>query len=219
MSPSAPVVPDADRALSAAMRDGSRVQHEAAEHSPFVSELLGGNVNEQGYVDYLLRLRMVYAALEQAVRDRREDPLVAAVYDPALERVPAIDADLDHWANGVSREVDSPAARAYRDRLAGATWGGAVLAHHYTRYLGDLSGGQVIGRMLDRTFGLGGAGLDFYEFPIRTKPYKDTYRARIDGLALPADDVDRVVDEVKVAFQLNQALFDELSQHLGAYAR
>jgi heme oxygenase len=210
---------EAVQPLSVAMKEGSTAEHDAAEQSPFVSELLAGRVNSRGYADYLLRLRVVYGALEDAVRGRRDDPLVAAVYDPALERVPAIDADLEHWAPGAAHGVQSPAAQAYRDRIAGASWGGALVAHHYTRYLGDLSGGQIIGKMLDRTFGLGGAGLAFYEFPVRAKPYKDEYRARLDGLVLDADEVGRAVDEVKVAFGLNQALFDELAGNLPAYRR
>ena len=210
---------EAVQPLSVAMKEGSTAEHDAAEQSPFVSELLAGRVNSRGYADYLLRLRVVYGALEDAVRSRRDDPLVAAVYDPALERVPAIDADLEHWAPGAAHGVQSPAAQAYRDRIDGASWGGALVAHHYTRYLGDLSGGQIIGKMLDRTFGLGGAGLAFYEFPVRAKPYKDVYRARLDGLVLDADEVGRAVDEVKVAFGLNQALFDELAGNLPAYRR
>ncbi|WP_425489094.1 heme oxygenase (biliverdin-producing) [Mycobacterium vicinigordonae] len=199
------------------MKEGSTAEHEAAEHSPYVSELLSGRVNRQGYADYLLRLRVIYQGLEEAVRAYRNDPLVAAVYDPALERLAAIDADLQHWAPGAGHHVDSPAARAYRDRLATATWGGALVAHHYTRYLGDLSGGQAIGKILDRTFGLNGAGLSFYEFPMRPKPYKDAYRRRLDALDLDADQIDRAVDEVKIAFNLNQALFNELATNLPAY--
>ncbi|WP_370368420.1 heme oxygenase (biliverdin-producing) [Mycolicibacterium sp. CH28] len=209
--------PEAATSLSAAMRVGSADDHDAAEQAPFVTKLLDGDINPRGYVDYLLRLRMIYAAIEDAVRSHRDDRLVAAVYDPALERLSAIDADLDHWAPGIGRDIDSPAAQAYCDRVAGLSWGGDLLAHHYTRYLGDLSGGQAIGRILDRTFCLGGAGLAFYEFPLRSKPYKDDYRARLDGLGLDTADVTRVVDEVKVAFRLNQAVFAELGDNLAAY--
>jgi heme oxygenase len=214
-----PLSAEAVRPLSVAMKEGSRAEHDAAEQSPFVTELLAGRVNERGYADYLLRLRVVYAALENAMRARRDDPLVAVVYDPALERVAAIDADLDHWQPGAARDIDSPAATAYRDRVAGASWGGALVAHHYTRYLGDLSGGQAIGKVLDRTFGLGGDGLAFYDFPMRAKPYKDAYRDRLDGLLLGEAEIDRTVDEVKVAFGLNQVLFDELAENLPAYRR
>lgn len=200
-----------ERRLSVAMKEGSAAEHVAAEHSPFMSELLAGRVTAQGYSDYLLRLRMVYAALEAAIRARRNDPMVAAVYDPALERLTAIDADLGHWLPGASREVNSPAAAAYHERVSALAWGGSLVAHHYTRYLGDLSGGRAIGRILDRTFGLRGAGLAFYDFPMRAKPYKDAYRARLDALSPGAGDIDRIVDEVKLAFGLNHALLDELT--------
>ncbi|UEA48395.1 biliverdin-producing heme oxygenase [Mycobacteroides abscessus] len=205
--------------LSLAMRDGSRAEHDAAEQSPFISELLAGRVNTDGYVDYLIRLQMIYTAIEDAVRAHREDPLVAAVYDPALERHRALAADLEHWAPGTRRQVNSAAAQAYQDRIARADWTGALVAHHYVRYLGDLSGGQAIGRMLDRAFGLGGAGLSFYDFPMRPKPYKDAYRARLDELGLSSRENVRIVDEVKIAFGLNQAVFDELSDNLTAYRR
>lgn len=208
---------EAVRPFSVAMKEGSAAEHEAAEHSPYVSELLGGRINRQGYADYLLRLRMIYEALEEAVRARRDDPLVAAVYDPALERLAAIDTDLEYWAPGAARDVNSPAAAAYRDRITDSSWGGALVAHHYTRYLGDLSGGQVIGKFLDRTFGLQGAGLSFYDFPMRPKPYKDAYRSRLDNLGLNADEVECAVDEVRIAFNLNQALFNELAENLPAY--
>jgi heme oxygenase len=211
-------------ALSAAMREGSMAEHQAAEDSSFMADLLGGKVNERGYADYLLRLRVVYATMEQIVTAHTEDPAVAAVADVALERLAAIDADLDHWlADGEERTVDSPAADAYRQRLldAAAEWPTLMVAHHYTRYLGDLSGGQAIGRILDRTFELDGAGIAFYDFPQIPKPkvYKDGYRARLDALGLDAAEQERVVTEVKTAFQLNQALFVELGQNLEAYAR
>jgi heme oxygenase len=203
--------------LSVALKKGSAAEHARAEQSPFVTELLAGRVNDRGYADYLLRLRVVYAALEEAVRSRRHDPLVAAVYDPALERLPAIEDDIRHWNPQGDNAIQSPATDAYRDRIADASWGGALLAHHYTRYLGDLSGGQAIAKILDRTFTLGGAGLAMYRFPVRPKHFKDRYRARLDALQLGPDTVRRAVDEVKIAFGLNQAMFDELSGNLPGY--
>jgi heme oxygenase len=215
--------------LSVAMREGSRAEHEAAESTSFMAELLDGGLVAQAYTDYLVRYRGVYAALEEGVRAHAGDPLVAAVHDPALERLAAIDADLAHWApdRDPAAPIDSPAATAYVERIraaaaeAGAGWGGALVAHHYTRYLGDLSGGQAIGRILDRSFGLDGAGVSFYgfgEIP-KPKPYKDAYRARLDALGLPEPDVARVVAEVKVVFGLNQAIFVELGEALPAYRR
>ena len=207
--------------LSAALREGSRAEHEAAENSGFMTELLEGRINETGYADYLRRLHTIYAVLEDAVSADRHDRLVAAVYDPALERRAALEADLDFWAPGTGYDTDSAAAAAYAARIGAARWGGDLLAHHYTRYLGDLSGGQAIGKILARAFGLDGAGLAFYEFAQIPKPkiYKDAYRDRLDALGLSEADTARVVEEVRVAFDLNQALFAELGENLRAYAR
>lgn len=207
----AAAVPTAEGQLSAAMRAASHQEHDAAEQSPFITELLGGELGEDAYVAYLLRLRTVYAALEEAMRHRRQDPLVAAFYDPALERLPAIEADLRCWSDAMPGSSDSPAAESYRRRLETIGSGAALLAHHYTRYLGDLSGGQVIGRTLDRTFKLGGAGLALYTFPMRPKKYKDGYRSRLDALSLQPGQVEILLSEVKLAFGLNQALLDELA--------
>ena len=180
-------------------------------------------VDERGYTQFLARLRMIYAALESAGRRLAADPLAAAVHDVALERLDSIDADLDHWSAGHPPVVSSPAADAYVARLEASTaWGGLFLAHHYTRYLGDLSGGQVFGSVLRREFDLAdGVGTAFYTFAEipKPKPYKDAYRARLDALDLDPDDAQRIVAEVKVAFGLNQQLFAELSANLDAWKR
>ncbi|GGR49700.1 heme oxygenase [Nocardioides luteus] len=209
--------------LSAMMREGSRLEHTEAESSSFMAELLSGRVNQQGYADYLLRLRRVYAALEEVGHDlATTDPIVAAVHDESLERLAAIDADLELWAPGADGGVESDAADAYVARIeATRSWGGLYAAHHYTRYLGDLSGGQAIGRILDRDFELDGDGVAFYEFSEipKPKPYKDGYRARLDALDLDPAEKLRVVEEVRVAFGLNQALFEELGARLESYRR
>lgn len=216
--------PTVDAPLSSAMREGSRAEHEAAEGSSFMSELLGERVNHAGYAAYLTRLRTVYAAIESTGRSLAGTPAADAVLDPALERLAAIDADLAFWGPHL-REGDenSAAASAYAERVAAtAQWAPLFVAHHYTRYLGDLSGGQAIGRILARAFDLtDGTGVAFYAFDeiAKPKPYKDGYRARLDALDLDAEDKQRVVGEVKVAFNLNQALFAELSADLDAYRR
>lgn len=203
-----------DLPLSAAMRQRTLDEHQAAEDSDFMSSLMKGLVNERGYIDYLLRLRPVYAVMEEVVREHRDDPAVAAVYDADLERLATIDADLDHWAPGVERTVDSPAADAYcaRVREAAAEWSPYLVAHHYTRYLGDLSGGQVVASVLQRHLGVRGPeGLEFYHFDIGPLPhYKRSYRDKLDSMCADQTEEDGVVDEARRAFALNIALFDSL---------
>ena len=206
--------------LSALLREGSTAEHREAEGSSFMAELLAGRVSREGYAVYLSCLRRVYAALEGAAVTLGADPIASAVIDPRLERLAAIDADLEFWGGLV--EHASPATDAYVSRIQQASaWGGTFVAHHYTRYLGDLSGGQAIGRLLAREFELDGAGVAFYAFPEipKPKPYKDAYRERLDTLDLNPVEQQRVLAEVKGVFGLNGALFTELTQQLPAWRR
>lgn len=219
------VVPETtEPPLSVAMRDGSRAQHDEAENATFVSDLMGGKINEFGYVNYLKALREVYAAMEQVSRDLAEHPVVSLIHDADLERLGAIEADIAAWSTGADEEsvYDQAETRAYVASLEACRENPVrLVAHLYTRYLGDLSGGQAIGRILDRTFGREGNGLAFYEFASidSAKLYKDGYRARLDSLPLTEDERAEVLDEVKAAFSHNQALFAGLGKHLDVFAR
>ena len=204
--------------LSVQMREGSRLEHEEAEGSSFIGALVDGRVSEAGYIDYLASLRPIYAAMEAIGVRFFGDPVLDEVLDPALFRVAAIDADLAYWTKGAPPTVQSAAVGAYVARIESTVADPMLyLAHHYTRYLGDLSGGQVIGRIVQRTYGLAdGEGTAFYRFAAipKPKPYKDGYRARPDALPLSVPEQERVVDEVRLAFRLNQALFAELGAKL-----
>jgi len=224
-SPVAPPLP-----LSRLMREGSQAEHTEAEGSSFMAALLDGRVAPAGYAAYLSAYAPVYAALERVGRTLADtgspDPIAAAVWDPRLERGAALDSDLRAFGldpAAVSAAPPLAAVRAYVDRLdEAAAWGGLFVAHHYTRYLGDLSGGQAIGRIIARTYGLeDGDGTAFYRFGAigKSKPYKDSYRARLDALHLDAVDASRVLEEVRVAFRLNQAIFAELGEDLPRHLR
>lgn len=90
------------------------------------------------------------------------------------------------------------------------------VAHHYTRYLGDLSGGQIIRGTAEKTWGFErkGDGVRFYVFEQISNPaaFKREYRELLD--AVDADDLEkqRIVDECKRAFALNTAVFHELGE-------
>ena len=207
---------DASLPLSLAMREGSRGDHEHAESSAFVADLMAGRAHPARYAAYLRRLRAVYAALESAVDEQRHHVAVARVHDDALCRLDALDRDLAHWAPGHDGAVASTAAAAYRDRIERAGQRPHLLvAHHYTRYLGDLSGGRMLARALRRGYpgqGLDGHGLAFYDFPDVPKPvaYKRAYRDALDDLPLSEGQRREVVEEVRQAFRLNRLLLDEV---------
>jgi heme oxygenase len=108
------------------------------------------------------------------------------------------------------------ASEAYvrRIRLVAAAEPIRLIGHVYTRYLGDLSGGQILARIAERSLGLAhGAGLDFYDFEeVADIPaMKTLFRARLDELdALPEYERAAVIDEAITAFRHNIAVFDQL---------
>ena len=206
-------------ALSVLFRDGSKAEHEETESASFITELLAGRVSEQGYADYLARLQRVYVALEATGRALANDPIAVAVIDPALERSAAIAEDIKHWGAG---DATSAATDAYVARLEAIIDSPVeFVAHHYTRYLGDLSGGRAIGQILRNTFELEETGAAFYDFPeiAKPKPYKDAYRARLDELPLSPEQKVVALEEVKAVFGFNGTIFAELTANLPNYRR
>jgi heme oxygenase len=202
--------------LSVLLRTGTRDEHEAAEGSTFVEDLLAGRLTVQAYADLAAQLRTVYAALEEVGEQVGRTPDGAGVVFAELLRGPALDADLAHLLGpGAADTIEPlPATLDYAARIrAGGTDTGRYVAHAYTRYLGDLSGGQVIGRMVQRHYGVADEGVGFYAFPAipKPKPFKDLYRERIDALPLDEPARERVVEEARAAFRHNRALFAALA--------
>ncbi|HEY0187534.1 MAG TPA: biliverdin-producing heme oxygenase [Cellulomonas sp.] len=208
---------DGPAPLSTLLRTGTRSEHEAAEGSTFVEDLLAGRLTVRAYADLALQLRTVYGALEEVGEQVRRTAAGAGVVFDELLRVPALEADLtqllgEDWAQDAA---PLPVTADYAARIrAGGTDTGHYVAHAYTRYLGDLSGGQVIGRMVQRHYAVPDSGVGFYAFPAipKPKPFKDLYRARVDALDLTDDQRDQVVDEARAAFQHNRALFVALAE-------
>lgn len=198
--------------LSNALYESTALAHERAENATFITHLMSGEGTVDGLVALLRQSLPIYEALEDACRAVGPDPRLAPILDPRLDRAVALTADLEtHRAAGHSCDVVVPATETYVKELrACAGDPAALIGHHYVRYLGDLSGGQIIKTMVRRHYGIE-AGLRFYEFAIdKPKVYKDRYRAALD--ALPLNDADRAaaLSAATRAFELNHQLFLDL---------
>jgi heme oxygenase len=87
----------------------------------------------------------------------------------------------------------------------------ALVAHAYVRYLGDLSGGQALGRSSRARFALpNGDGTAFYRFPeiADAEQYKDRFRSALDAWPVSTTEADGVVREAQEAFRLNVRVFE-----------
>lgn len=209
-----------DTPFSTLIRTASHEQHTEAESSTFMSDMLGGRLGVDAYARYTEQLWFVYRALEDGAQALAGDPVAGPFIQPELLRVAELERDLTHLRGEGWREraVPLPATAAYADRVADCarSWPGGYVAHHYTRYLGDLSGGQIIRGTAEKTWGFErkGDGVRFYVFEAISNPasFKRDYRELLD--AIRADDLEkqRIVDECKRAFALNTAVFRELGQ-------
>jgi len=180
--------------------------------------LVRGQMPLPAYCLLLRNLFAVYAALEPALLRRCGDARIAPVVLPALFRAPALEHDLDvlHGPAWRGDLPELPATRRYVAHLAAleAERPGLLVAHAYVRYLGDLSGGQMLHRIVADSLRLtAGAGTRFYDFgdARQTADLVGAFRAGLDQLGGSADDNDQVVAEARFAFTLHAELFAQLA--------
>lgn len=202
--------------FAARLRAQTQTAHTRAESAGFMNDLMGGAGSTADYVALLGQYFFIYDALERSGERFRDDAIGRAFVDDALLRSEAIAADLQFFLGDDWREALTalPATSAYVATLDALPARGSAqfVAHHYLRYLGDLSGGQIIRVMVQRHYGIPEEGLTFLSFPLVAKPktYKDAYRVALNEAAWTPEDRDGFIAEVDYAYGLNFELFTEL---------
>ncbi len=205
--------------LAAQLRTGTRDLHRAAEQSGIMRQLLVERVLEPAaYVRLLRSLHAIYVALESELTRNAAHPALAPVHFPGLARANCLAADLavHHGASWVREVTVAPTAATYARRLhrLGATTPALLVAHAYVRYMGDLSGGQLLPPLIARATGLPpNGGFAFYAFPevVDVAAFKARYRAALDTIPLTDAGTVAVVEEARHAFVLHARLFEELA--------
>jgi heme oxygenase len=207
--------------LATKLREGTKKSHTMAENVGFIKCFLRGTVEKNSYRKLAANLYFVYSAIEEEMDRHRNHPVLSQVYYAELNRKDSLAKDLEFyfgtdWQNQVA---PSEAAQAYVARIheIGDTAPELLVAHCYTRYLGDLSGGQILKNIAQKGMGLeDGHGTAFYEFDQINdeKAFKNTYRQAMDGLPIDDAMADRIVDEANDAFGMNMKMFKELEGNL-----
>jgi heme oxygenase len=205
------------------LRADTRAEHERANSQPFVRALLAGELGADAFAELLAQHYFAYEVLEAAGEHMRSDLIAGPFITDRLWRLPALEADLAYYLGPDWRQVIRPSAatEAYRARLREVCfdWPGGFVAHHYTRYFADLSGGQVIRAVMSRLLappdGAGFAFLTFDEIPSGPR-FKDAYRTLLDTAGWDGAEQGRIVGEVKLAYELNIEVFAELGREVGA---
>ena len=205
--------------LAMMLREGTQHVHEMAENTGFLRDFLQGHSTLDDYAVFLGNLYFVYAAMEEVFTAHREHPALAPLFFPQLAREASIARDLqtfwgEAWKERAEREMrDATRVYARRLREIGSIAPHLLVAHIYTRYLGDLSGGLFLRKLLRERFNLQEDGLEFYNFDLGASPgaFKKNYRAALDELPVSPTLAQEIVEEARLAFFFNMNLSWEIA--------
>lgn len=195
--------------LADSLKKRTRGLHSKAERSGIVADILHGTANRHGYALLMRNLHPVYVALESALEAAKEDEELAGLAQPAVYRSASIDDDLAVlWGAGWQSALPLlPAAERYAGRIEALAKGDrtCIYGHAYTRYLGDLNGGQMLRRLLARRMKLDSNCLSFYDFPhiANLELFRTSYREVINRAQLSPARFHAAVEEGARAFVYN----------------
>ncbi|XP_007952170.1 heme oxygenase 1 [Orycteropus afer afer] len=205
--------------LSEALKEATKEVHTQAENAEFMRNFQKGQVTREGFKLVMASLYHIYVALEEEIERNKENPVYMPLYFPEeLHRRAMLEQDMAFWYGAHWQETIpyTAATRSYVRRLheVGRVEPELLVAHAYTRYLGDLSGGQVLKKIAQKALDLpsSGEGLAFFTFPniASATKFKQLYRSRMNSLEMSPEVRQRVIKEAKSAFLLNIQLFEEL---------
>ena len=204
--------------LAAELKTGTKRSHTAAENTKFVGSFLRGVVSEENYRTLIKDFYFVYSAIEEEMERLQDDEFLTPIYCKELNRLNFLKMDLRYYygPNWMMEIKPSEACIQYVERIHEVADKDPYLlvGHHYTRYLGDLSGGQILRNIAEKALDLPkNEGLHFYDFPKieDKKAFKTKYREGLDKVTSDTSKINDIIAEANYAFRLNMYMFDELS--------
>ena len=206
--------------LADKLRVGTKKAHTMAESVGFIKCFLKGVVEKNSYRKLVANLYFVYSVMEEEMERLQNHPIVSQVNFKEVYRKQSLEQDLSYYygVNWQEQVQLSPFGKAYVERIreVAANEPELLVAHSYTRYLGDLSGGQILKGIAQTAMNLTEGGTAFYEFADISdeKAFKNKYRQVLDHLPIDNDTSDRIVDEANNAFGINMKMFQELEGNL-----
>ena len=210
-------------ALATQLREGTKKSHTMAENTGFVSCFLKGVVDKSTYRKLIADLYFVYSAMEDEITRLSNEghPVISSIGFKELFRRKTLQQDLKFYfgENWESVLQISSSAKVYEDRIRyiAKTSPELLVGHHYTRYIGDLSGGQILRRIAQKAMNITGQnGLKFYDFDEINdeKEFKLMYSKTLNLLPINQETADSIVNEANLAFKYNMDMFKELEGNL-----
>lgn len=189
--------------LTAQMKDATRQMHGQVEKSPFMNSLQSGRASLEAYRQYVVDLYQIYNALEKRICQLSSDPALDGLMIPEMFRRDKLANDCK--ALGGDLEKPTLSAFAYAQHLEKIE-PCRLVAHAYTRYLGDLFGGQTLRKYVEDVFGDQAA--TFYDFSEVVNLYNKRspqqfafeYKTILNQIRLDYTQQNAVVEEASIAF-------------------
>ena len=210
-------------ALAGQLREGTKKSHTMAENTGFVACFLKGVVEKTSYRRLISDLYFVYKAMEEEIERlvKEDHPVIKHIGFQELFRRKTLEKDLlfyygNNWINEITIS-DSAQLYVNRIREVANQSPELLVGHHYTRYIGDLSGGQILKKIAKKALDLeGDNGLNFYEFKLieDEKEFKKSYAETLNRLPIDQYVADKIVEEANEAFLYNMKMFKELEGNL-----
>ena len=210
-------------ALAGQLREGTKKSHTMAENTGFVACFLKGVVEKTSYRKLISDLYFVYKAMEEELERlvQEDHPVIKHIGFKELFRKQTLEKDLEFYygPNWIDQIKISESAQAYvnRIKLVAIESPELLVGHHYTRYIGDLSGGQILKKIAKKALNLNGDdGLNFYEFKLikDEKLFKKSYSETLNKLPIDQKIADNIIEEANEAFAYNMKMFRELEGNL-----
>ncbi len=210
-------------ALARQLREGTKKSHTMAENTGFISCFLKGVVDKASYRNLLADLYFVYSAMEEEIEKlcNQDHPIISPIGFKELFRKDKLEQDLNFYFGTNWPELLKPSKPALeyvaRIREIAKVNPALLIGHHYSRYIGDLSGGQLLKTITQKAMNLADdEGLNFYIFEqIRDeKEFKTKYRNTLDSLPIDQEIADSIVEEANKSFKYNMDIFNELEGNL-----
>ncbi|KAG0370097.1 heme oxygenase-domain-containing protein [Gamsiella multidivaricata] len=205
--------------LATQFKESTKVIHSQVGRSKFLKYFFKGEVSLNLYGRFLISLYHVYSTLERELEKHKNNPQVALIYFPEeLSRLKSLMQDIEFFNGPDWREMlvpITPAQQAYIsaiERCSNSSTPELLIAHSYVRYLGDLSGGQLLIKRLQKFNNLPeGKGAAFYQFGLieDADVFKDMYRKRLNQVDVTEELRNQIVDEVMETYLRNIDIFQE----------
>lgn len=214
-----PVIDDGfGNTLREMMKEKTKDLHSVAD-TLFEEKLLKKKMSLDVYKVYLAGLYYLYRALEEELDNNKDHVMIAPIhFQQELHRCDALEIDLEYFygKDWKAKIKCIPSIHNYVQHLHEIVekQPERLIPHAYVRYFGDLSGGQIIAKVITRLYELpaDGSGVVFYNFNhiASIKNFKVLYSSRLNALELSEQLKDDLVGEARMAFELNIKMLREI---------